>query len=145
MAHKRSSSYIRFVSSIAVRAAQEGEVRAALGNLKPDASTPLNCTASLAPGPPSLYEGFGLPVLEAMTLGTPVITSTTSSLGELAGDAAMLADPTDIDDVARAMQKFDADEDLRNDYAKRARERAKDFSPGIYCKRAGDLYRSLLS
>jgi glycosyltransferase involved in cell wall biosynthesis len=52
---------------------------------------------------PSLYEGFGFPVLEAMHCGTPVITSTTSSLPELAGNAALLVDPLNVTEIATAM------------------------------------------
>jgi glycosyltransferase involved in cell wall biosynthesis len=52
---------------------------------------------------PSLYEGFGLPVLEAMACGTPVVTSNTSSLPEVAGDAAILVDPTNVEQIAEAM------------------------------------------
>ena len=54
---------------------------------------------------PSLYEGFGLPVLEAMASGTPVITSNCSSLPEVGGDAAILIDPYDVDAIAEAMQQ----------------------------------------
>src|SRR5262249_38222888 len=53
---------------------------------------------------PSIYEGFGLPVLEAMACGTPVITSNTSSLPEVAGDAALLVDAYDVDAIASAMR-----------------------------------------
>jgi glycosyltransferase involved in cell wall biosynthesis len=64
---------------------------------------------------PSLYEGFGMPVLEAMASGTPVITSTTSALPEVAGDAALLVDPTDVSSIARAMHQIDMDEALHDD------------------------------
>jgi len=58
---------------------------------------------------PSLYEGFGLPVLEAMACGTPVVTSNTSSLPEVAGEAALLVDPTDVEALANAMIRVLAD------------------------------------
>ena len=62
---------------------------------------------------PSLYEGFGLRVLEAMLLGTPVLTSTSSSLPEVAGDAALLVDPFDVGGLTRAIRTLDSDADLR--------------------------------
>src|SRR5207245_5414835 len=62
---------------------------------------------------PSLYEGFGLPVLEAMVLGTPVVASRESSLPEIAGDAALLVDPYDTDEIARATPPRVHDPDLR--------------------------------
>jgi len=71
---------------------------------------------------PSLYEGFGLPVLEAMGLGTPVMTSTTASLSEVAGDAALLVDPLDIGAMTKAIQKIDADSDLRAQLEQRGAE-----------------------
>lgn len=62
---------------------------------------------------PSLYEGFGFPVLEAQVCGCPVLTSTTSSLPEVAGDAALLVDPTNVEAIACAMQRFINDPGLR--------------------------------
>src|SRR5262249_41613139 len=62
---------------------------------------------------PSLYEGFGLPVLEAMTLGTPVVASRESSLPEIAGDTALLVDPYDTDHIAKAITTIANDADLR--------------------------------
>jgi glycosyltransferase involved in cell wall biosynthesis len=76
---------------------------------------------------PSLYEGFGLPVLEAMSLGTPVLTSTGGSLPEIAGSAARLVDPTDTSAIRKAIQELSAATSLE-DMARAGRERAKAFS-----------------
>jgi len=62
---------------------------------------------------PTLFEGFGLPVLEAQCYGVPVLTSNNSSLPEVAGDAALLVDPTDVDEIAHAMLRLSQDEVLR--------------------------------
>jgi glycosyltransferase involved in cell wall biosynthesis len=62
---------------------------------------------------PSLYEGFGLPVLEAMMAGCPVITSTTSSLPEVAGNAGLLVNPHSAEELVAAMRQVLQDEDLR--------------------------------
>lgn len=93
---------------------------------------------------PSLYEGFGLPVLEAMLLGTPVMTSNVSSLPEIAADAALLVDPYDIEAMARAIRVLDADADLRRDLAVRGRRRAEMFSADAYEERLTSLYAKVL-
>jgi len=92
---------------------------------------------------PSLYEGFGLPVLEAMLLGTPVVTSRESSLPEIAGDAALLVDPYDTDDIARAITTIVNDTDLRAELARRGRQQAAKFSVERYRERIAALYASL--
>jgi glycosyltransferase involved in cell wall biosynthesis len=77
---------------------------------------------------PSLYEGFGLPVLEAMACGTPVVASSTSAIPEVAGDAALLIDPRDADAIAEAMSRLLADEVLLGQLRARGLERASRFS-----------------
>jgi glycosyltransferase involved in cell wall biosynthesis len=77
---------------------------------------------------PSLYEGFGFPVLEAMLCGCPVITSTTSSLPELAGDAALLVDPLSVEYIAEAMRRVDNDEHLRAVLIDKGRVQAARFT-----------------
>ena len=77
---------------------------------------------------PSLYEGFGLPPLEAMASGTPVITSNVSSLPEVVGDAALMIDPYEPDAIADAMRRVLTDEGLRADLRRRGLARAREFS-----------------
>lgn len=77
---------------------------------------------------PSLYEGFGLPVLEAMACGIPVVTSNVSSLPEVAGDAAILINPYSVDELANGISRILSDEDLRNSCMTKGIERAKSFS-----------------
>ncbi|MFQ5596309.1 MAG: glycosyltransferase family 4 protein, partial [Anaerolineae bacterium] len=77
---------------------------------------------------PSLYEGFGFPVLEAMACGTPVVASNVSSLPEVAGDAALLVDPHDTDALADALAHILTDEDLRAELRRRGLQRARQFT-----------------
>lgn len=77
---------------------------------------------------PSLFEGFGLPVLEAQTVGVPVMTANNSSLPEIAGDAAILVDPTDVDAIAEAMLRLSQDEALRQQLIAAGYENVKRFS-----------------
>lgn len=93
---------------------------------------------------PSLYEGFGLPVLESMSLGTPVMTSNVSSLPEVAGDAALLVDPYNVDAMAEAIATLDRDADLRADLSARGLARARVFSQEMYAERIAALYERQL-
>jgi glycosyltransferase involved in cell wall biosynthesis len=89
---------------------------------------------------PSLYEGFGLPPLEAMAAGTPVVTSNISSLPEVVGDAALLVDPMDAGAIADAMARILNDTDLRTALIARGRERVKAFSWQRSVRRIRDVY-----
>jgi glycosyltransferase involved in cell wall biosynthesis len=77
---------------------------------------------------PSLYEGFGMPVLEAMVCGVPVLTSRVSSLPEVAGDAAVLVDPSNVDDIAAGLRRIVHEPDLRRTLVERGYRQAQKFS-----------------
>jgi glycosyltransferase involved in cell wall biosynthesis len=89
---------------------------------------------------PSLYEGFGLPPLEAMASGTPVVTSNVSSLPEVAGDAAMLVDPYDPHAIAEGIHRVLTDEALRRDLRRKGLARAHQFSWEASVRRVHDIY-----
>jgi glycosyltransferase involved in cell wall biosynthesis len=90
---------------------------------------------------PSLYEGFGLPVLESMLLGTPVISSATASIPEVAGDAGVLVNPYDTRAIAEAIRSVDADEGLRQSLVERGLVQAGQFSVENYNRRLSAVYR----
>jgi len=92
---------------------------------------------------PSLYEGFGLPVLEAMACGTPVVCSNTSSLPEVAGDAALLVSPDDPVAMAQAIAQALTDETLRAQLVERGLKRAAAFSWSITARQTLEVYRTL--
>ncbi|GAB3992333.1 glycosyltransferase family 1 protein [Spirosoma daeguense] len=93
---------------------------------------------------PSLRESFGLPILEAMACGIPVLTSTTSSMPEVAGDAALLADPTSPEDMATQLQKLLTDETLRADLREKGLKRADLFSWHATANHLLDVYTESL-
>ena len=94
---------------------------------------------------PSLYEGFGLPPLEAMASGTPVITSNVSSLPEVVGDAAVLIDPYQSDAIAAALERVLSDDGLREDLRARGLRRAREFSWDHTARRVRAIYDEVLA
>jgi glycosyltransferase involved in cell wall biosynthesis len=93
---------------------------------------------------PSLYEGFGLPVLEAMMLGTPVISSTEGSIPEVAADAAILVDPYDVGALTKAIRSLAVDDDLFAHFGHAGPVRAAEFSFSRYAERINGVYRSVI-
>jgi len=93
---------------------------------------------------PSLYEGFGLPVLEAMACGTPVVTSNTTSLPEVAGDAAVLVDPRSESEIMNAIERVACDPDYRRELRRRGLAQAAKFSWRRVAEQTAEVYRSVV-
>jgi glycosyltransferase involved in cell wall biosynthesis len=93
---------------------------------------------------PSLYEGFGLPPLEAMACGTPVVTSNVSSMPEVSGGAAVLVNPTDADAIADGLLSAATNSTLRADLVKKGLARAREFSWAESVRRIHGIYMEVL-
>lgn len=92
---------------------------------------------------PSLYEGFGLPLLEAMQLGVPTLCSSEGSLPEIAGNASLSVDPYDVAKIARGLEQLDADGDLRNELVHCGFRQAEQFNAKTYQKKLVTMYDGL--
>ena len=93
---------------------------------------------------PSLYEGFGLPILEAMKCGCPVITSDFSSTAEVAGNAGVLVDPLSVDAIAGAFDRIYSDEPFRKKLVEKGYEREKEFSWAKAAEETLGIYKEIL-
>lgn len=93
---------------------------------------------------PSLYEGFGIMILEAFSCGVPVITSNNSSLAEVAGDAALLVDPKDVAAIAGAIKRVITEEKLASELRQKGFEREKQFSWRKMAEETLEVYRTVL-
>ncbi len=109
--------------------------------LIPDEDLPAFFSAAACFVYPSLFEGFGLPVLEAMACGTPVVASNRAALPELVGDAALLVDPESVEALAQAMGRILADKDLAADLGRRGLARSRQFSWRETAERTLAVYR----
>lgn len=92
---------------------------------------------------PAHYEGFGLPPLEAMACGTPTIVSNVSSLPEVVGDAALLVNPENWEEIAVAMHRLLVDDDLHAELRQKGLERARHFSWSLTARRTLEVYRQV--
>ena len=111
----------------------------------PDALLPALMSGATAFCFPSLYEGFGLPVLEAMACGTPVAASNRSSLPEVVGDAGLLFDPADHEAIGVALSRLISDDKLRQRLARAGLARAHEFSWERTAQATLEGYRSVLA
>jgi len=93
---------------------------------------------------PSLYEGFGIPVIEAMACGCPVITSNISSMKEISGDSAILVEPQNVENITTAIKKLLKNKSLRKELSKSGIERAKFFTWKITAEKTLDVYNKVL-
>lgn len=118
----------RFASDFDVIAQSGYSDDVILAGFQPDDDLPLYYNAADVFVFPSRYEGFGLPLVEAMSCGTPVISSSSSCLPEVAGDGALLADPDDVDGFAAHLETVLGDQHTADALRERGRQRAKDFS-----------------
>ena len=110
-----------------------------------DADLPALYTAATITALPSLYEGFGIPVLESMACGTPVLTSNVSSLPEVAGDAALTVDPTDLDVIVASLQRLIDDTALRSSLIAKGLSRAQTFTWDRSAQQLRQIYAQLLA
>jgi glycosyltransferase involved in cell wall biosynthesis len=114
-----------------------------IGYVAEEDSVPIICgaTAFLFP---SLYEGFGLPPLEAMACGTPVLTSNVSSLPEVVGDAALLVDPLNVNDICQKLEALISDDNLRQKLIERGMARASLFSWDNAAIKLMEIYKQII-
>jgi glycosyltransferase involved in cell wall biosynthesis len=92
-----------------------------------------------------LFEGFGLPVIESMASGCPVVTSNVSALPETAGGAALLCNPGNDEEIAGAVRHLLENENIRNEYILKGHEWAKHFHPAYFSEKMISLYSRILS
>jgi glycosyltransferase involved in cell wall biosynthesis len=93
---------------------------------------------------PSLYEGFGLPILEAMLLGTPVLTSLEGSTPEVAGDAAAMVDPYNVRDIVAGIKALDSNAELRAELSVRGRIQAEKYNAKNYINLLNTMYNKII-
>lgn len=132
-----------FTKDVLNKAEQLGEV--VFTGYVPDEEMPLLYSGASVFLYPSLYEGFGLPVLEAMACGVPVVVSKDSSLPEIAGSAGLYVDPNNIEDICQKILLVLNDDRIRNQLVSRGLERVKDFSWVETAKQTLRVYEEVMN
>ena len=133
------------VDDLSARVKRHGlEQRVTFAGYAPAEELPLWYNAATAFVYPSLYEGFGMPPLEAMACGAPVIASSAASLPEVVGDAGLVVAPEDVQGLAQAMRRVWRDEGLRGDLSRRGVERARRFTWEATARATVESYRRAL-
>lgn len=146
----KSAEELRMIQAEKVRAQIRGQGKVPVPNIIQLDYAPFSLLVTLIRGAravlfPSLYEGFGLPILESMLLGTPVLTSNTSSIPEVAGEAALMVNPYDTREIAEGIRALETRPELRADFAERGRKQAMLFSEAAYQARLSHVYDAVLS
>jgi alpha-1,3-rhamnosyl/mannosyltransferase len=136
------STHAAYEAELAAACAPLGARVRRLGYVGPD-DLPALYAGAWATAVPSLYESFGIPVLEAMACGSPVACASSGSLPEVAGDAALQFDPLDLDAISSALTKLCGDEALRARLAAAGRARAATFSVDRTARETTAVYTSL--
>jgi glycosyltransferase involved in cell wall biosynthesis len=93
----------------------------------------------------STYEGFGMPIVEAQATGRPVLTSNVMSMPEVAGDAACLVDPLDVNDIRRGVLTVINDERFRNELVEKGYSNAQRFRPEIIARQYAEIYKEIFN
>lgn len=134
-----------YYDKILERIKAEGiEDRVKMPGYVPDEDKPYLYSSALAFAFPSLYEGFGMPVIEAMACGAPVLTSNVSSLPEVAGNCAVLCDPLSEFSIAKGLYRLITEPELREELTEKGLERSRHFTWEESAKKTYEVYRSLL-
>ena len=132
-------------SEIASRVAELGlEKEVIMPGFVPEEELPVLYNAAAAFVYPSLYEGFGMPLLEGMACGTPTLTSNCSALPEVCGDAALVVDPYSVDSIAAGLQQLLDDDGLRHDLRQRGLAHAAGFTWGRMARETAAVYYQAL-
>ncbi|SHF56062.1 Glycosyltransferase involved in cell wall bisynthesis [Mariniphaga anaerophila] len=140
---KQTSSYMTGISQIIKENEMDDQVKFLNNVPEPDLAALYQ--SALFSVYISVFEGFGLPVIESMASGCPVITSSVSVLPETAGDAALLCDPANIEEIAEKLLMLETNEQLRTTLKQKGIRRAEEFHPENYAKKLTSLYTKILT